>query len=147
MEPGLGIIAGCAATLRPLFKAWGFGPASAARKNYGNSRTKTGSSKTSRTRQSHKPGSRGGSLANWAARGRGPYDTAEDEIELTTSSRGRDVEFGPVDKPPLPQLLSPTPANAQTSVGFFCEAVPPSGSSSERALPVQGIEKDLPPLP
>ncbi len=28
MEPSLGIIAGCMATLRPLFKAWGFGPGS-----------------------------------------------------------------------------------------------------------------------
>jgi len=26
MEPSLGIIAGCIATLRPLFKTWGFGP-------------------------------------------------------------------------------------------------------------------------
>ncbi|KAJ2895661.1 integral membrane protein [Zalerion maritima] len=28
MEPGLGIMAGCAATMRPLIKAWGFGPRS-----------------------------------------------------------------------------------------------------------------------
>ena len=35
MEPSLGIIAGCAACLRPLFKVWGFGPNSSRRYHYG----------------------------------------------------------------------------------------------------------------
>ena len=30
MEPSLGIIAGCIATLRPLFNAWGFGPSNSS---------------------------------------------------------------------------------------------------------------------
>jgi hypothetical protein len=33
MEPSLGIIAGCAATLRPLFTGWGFGPSSSSSSN------------------------------------------------------------------------------------------------------------------
>jgi hypothetical protein len=37
MEPSLGIIAGCAATMRPLFKAWKLGLGSSKRSMQGNS--------------------------------------------------------------------------------------------------------------
>lgn len=33
LEPSVGIIAGCIATLRPLFKRWGFGPRSTAKES------------------------------------------------------------------------------------------------------------------
>jgi len=119
MEPGLGVIAGCAATLRPLFKTWGFGPTSAAKKDSNKTPPKTASSrKASRTRQSQRPGDRRGSLAEWACQSALSHgDTASDEIELTTGSYTSWIRAdGAVEKPPAPPHLQ-----APRSAGVFSE--------------------------
>lgn len=49
MEPSLGIIAGCVATLRPLFKSMGFGKPTTQRYGYGSSRYGTSAASDRRT--------------------------------------------------------------------------------------------------
>lgn len=49
MEPSLGIIAGCVATLRPLFKTMGFGKPTTQRYGYGSSRYGTSATSDRRT--------------------------------------------------------------------------------------------------
>ena len=86
MEPSLGIIAGCIATLRPLFKAWGFGPNSSSAQT--SSGSKSAVSRSARWRQSrgmYKLNDERTSRANPRAKPKEYLDVSDSAIKLVSS--------------------------------------------------------------
>jgi len=87
MEPSLGIIAGCAATLRPLFKAWGFGPKSRLRDRHSyHSQSRSGRNGGWPSSQSQHLQKMSKSTSGSRTVRRDELDDARSDIELTGGS-------------------------------------------------------------